>query len=139
MTLIQKIKEDQLLLRKQAAAGSVTAKLYAKLLTTLIGESQIDGKDPSDEHLIKVIQKFIKNIKQSIEIRDPKNTGICYESVMELNMLTTYLPKAVTAEQVLEVVAGNEDLNKGAKIGLVKVFCAENGLLFDGKLVYSLI
>lgn len=133
MTLIQQIKEDQLRFRKMAVSGSGTAKVYAKLLTSLIGESQIDGKDPSDDHLIKVIQKFIKTTKQSIEIRETE------ESVMELGLLKAFLPKAVTAEQVLEVVAGNDDLNKGAKIGLVKVFCAENGLLFDGKLVSSLI
>lgn len=134
MTLFEQIKADQLRFRKLAVGGSQTAKVYASVFTALLGESQIDGKAPSDDHLIKVIQKFVKNLNETLKIRpEDENTKI------ELKALKAFLPTAITKEQILEVVAGNEDLNKGAKIGLVKVFCAENGLLFDGKLVSSLI
>lgn len=133
MTLFEQIKADQLRFRKLSVGGSGTAKVYAKLLTTLIGESQIDGKAPTDDQLIAKIQIFIKNIKQSIEIRETE------EALLELQLLEAFLPPYITAEQVIEICAAHEDLNKGQIMGLVKAFCKENKILFDGKLVSSLV
>lgn len=133
MITFQKIREDQLRFRKLAANGSVTAKVYAKLLTTLMGEAAVDGKDPDSDQLTKTIQKFVKTTKQSIAIRETE------ESLMELQLLESFLPKSVTADQVIEIKESHPDLNKGQLIGLVKSFCKENNVLFDGKLVSSLI
>lgn len=133
--LIEKIKKDQLCARKEAMKTKQRLpEIHSKVLTTLIGESQIDGKDPSDEQLIKVIQKFIKNNEQTLEIRDNDDLRV------EIALLGLYLPISITESQVKQILEENADLNlnKGAKIGLVKVFCQENNLLFDGKLVNSL-
>lgn len=134
MTLFEEIKSAQLRFRKEAVKGSETAKVYVKLFTTLIGESQIDGKAPSDEHLTKVILKFVKNANEVLKVR-PDDV----EAKIEIEALNAYLPKSITAEQVLEAIKGSEELNKGAKIGLVKIYCQENDVLFDGKLVSSLV
>lgn len=130
--LIEKIRIDQLFARKEFMKTKQSLfEIHAKVLTTLIGESQIDGKDPSDEQLIKVIQKFIKNNEQSLKIKENKSLEI------ENELLRIYLPRTVTEAQVKQILEENAELNlnKGAKIGLVKVFCQENNLLFDGKLV----
>lgn len=133
MITFQQIREDQLRFRKLAVGGSGTAKVYAKLLTTLMGEAAVDGKDPDSDHLIKTIQKFVKNTKQSIEIRETE------DAVLELKLLESFLPKSITSEQVIEIVHAHPDLNKGQTIGLIKAFCKENNILFDGKLVSSLL
>lgn len=134
MTLFEQLKSDQLRFRKLAVEGQETAKIYAKLFTTLIGESQIDGKAPTDDQLIKVINKFVKNIKQVLEVRPGDITA-----GIELEALNQYLPRLITVAEIEEAIKGSEDLNKGAKIGLVKLYCSENNVLFDGKLVSSLV
>lgn len=132
--LFDEIKSAQLRFRKEAVKGSETAKVYVKLFTTLIGESQVDGKAPSDEHLIKVIQKFVKNANEVLKVRPGD-----IEAGLEIEALKEFLPQTITVAQIYEAIKGSEDLNKGAKIGLVKIFCQENNLLFDGKLVSSLV
>lgn len=134
MTLFDEVKSAQLRFRKEAVKGSETAKVYVKLFTTLIGESQVDGKDPSDEHLIKVIQKFVKNANEVLKVRPGD-----IEAGLEVEALKQFLPTMITTEQIYEAIKGSEDLNKGAKIGLVKLYCAEHNVLFDGKLVSSLV
>lgn len=134
MTLFEQLKADQLRFRKLAVEGQENAKIYVKLFTTLIGESQIDGKAPNDEQLITVIKKFVKNINQVLTVRPGDITA-----GIELEALSQYLPRVITVAEVYEAIKGSEDMNKGAKIGLVKLYCAENNVLFDGKLVSSLV
>ncbi|WNL62988.1 hypothetical protein [Citrobacter phage Ci1] len=134
MTLFDKVKEAQLRFRKEAVKGSETAKVYVKLFTTLIGESQVDGKAPTDEQLIKVIQKFVKNSNEVLKVRPGD-----IEAGLEIEALKEFLPRVITTAEIFEVINEVPSLNKGAKIGLVKVYCKENNILFDGTLVSSLV
>jgi hypothetical protein len=60
MSLIQTIKADQVQARKARSAS-------ASILTTLIGEAEMIGKnagdrESTDEEVIAIIKKFIKNL-----------------------------------------------------------------------------
>ena len=132
MTLNERIKAAQLQNRKEAAAGGVVAKIQAKLLTTVIGESQIDGKECTDGQLERVLLKFLKNVKETIAIKETA------ELIIEKSCLESFLPRFVTSEEVTNILTGQDHLNKGQKMAAVKVFCRENNLVFDGPLVNSL-
>lgn len=132
--MINRIKQEQLNARKMAVKGDESSKVIAKLLTTLIGESQVDGRDPTDDQLTKTIKKFLKNAKETQAIRDSNEIQI------EIKQLSSYLPTFISKEQVLQLLEENKEIpNKGTKMALIKVFCQENNLTFDGKLVNSLI
>lgn len=132
--MINRIKQEQLNARKMAVKGDESSKVIAKLLTTLIGESQVDGRDPTDDQLTKTIKKFLKNAKETQAIRDSNEIQI------EIKQLSSYLPTFISKEQVLQLLEENKEIpHKGMKMALIKVFCQENNLTFDGKLVNSLI
>lgn len=101
MTLLSTIKADQLQARKNKEA------LKAALLTTLIGEASVIGKndgnrETTDDETTKVIQKFLKGINESINYMSQSANGA--EALTMLNgektILEAYLPKQLTVEQI---------------------------------------
>lgn len=98
MSLLQTIKQHQLEARK---AHEV---IKTNLLTTLIGEASMIGKndgnrETTDEEVIDTINKFIKNIKFTLE-----KVGGDLKSLTELDILQAYLPKQLTLEKLEHVI-----------------------------------
>jgi uncharacterized protein YqeY len=99
-SIILKIKADQLEARK----GRATAK--AALLTTLLGEASIVGKnagrDTTDEETVAVVKKFIKNIQECINVeKDPLKVLALN---LEKDILGEYLPKQLTSDEIADIV-----------------------------------
>lgn len=100
MTLLQKIKDQQLLARKEGSEN-------ASLLTTLLSESANVGKsagnrDSTDDEVVGVIKKFIKNIDETIftlSVRSQDTTK--FEK--EREVLLTFLPKQLTNDELLAI------------------------------------
>ncbi len=102
-SLIEKIKQEQLQARKNKDT------LKASLLTTLLGEASMIGKNDSnrqstDAEVIAVIKKFVKNtqeviritgMQQSMESREAGKTA-----AQELVILEAYLPSQLNEEQL---------------------------------------
>lgn len=89
---------------ERAAYRKNKETLNAEILTTLIGEIETEEKRNgiifSDDDIIKVVQKFIKNINQTLAVHP---TDILkYEKVF----LEKYLPKQLSEEE-LKIIASD--------------------------------
>lgn len=104
-TILEKIKADQLQARKDKD------KLKASLLTTLIGEAAMVGKnkgnrDSTDVEVVAVIKKFINNANETITILTPEkqNLAAYATTLAEIRILNEYLPQQLTADGLTEVI-----------------------------------
>lgn len=141
MTLIERIKQDQVAARKE---HSVTKAL---LLTTLIGEAQAVGKnngnrEPTDAEVVAIVKKFIKNMDETIghlEKANPNEKPQSYYTVLiEKEHISKYLPKQLTDEEIrvaIKAAIEKSGSNLGKVMTLLKL---QYEGLYDGKLVSSL-
>lgn len=138
MSLLEKIKNDQLELRK---AGN--AKANVSTLTTLFSEAAIigfnDGKrESTDEEVIAVIKKFLKGIEDCMKV--VSDTSAYQE---EKRLLLTYLPKQMTDDELQSAIEGYiADVNATSikQMGLVmkRLKDGHEGL-YDGLVASSFI
>lgn len=116
MSLLNQIKSDQVEARKARNAP------LASLLTTLLGEAQIIGKnagrETTDDEVVEKVKAFIKNINFSLEKvpeGDARN-----QLVFEKNILERYLPEQITEERMFEIIKATREL-KGSKIEMKEI------------------
>jgi hypothetical protein len=124
MALIDKIRENQL------AARKARDTIHASLLTTLLGEVGIVAKnagrtDATDEEVIATVKKFIKNNES---IPDGAR-NVTHDA--ELYILEEYLPKQLTAEELIHIRHHFEFANKGEWMKYLKENYAGR---YDGKM-----
>lgn len=141
MSLLSIIKEDQLSARK--------AKLTAvsSVLTTLIGEAEMVGKNAgrevSDDEVTLTIQKFVKNINDTLRVlgdADPRSAVLQAEK----STLGKYLPKQLSEEALKEAItsihaglsAAGEKVDVGSIMKMLKTRFSGS---YDGKLASTLI
>lgn len=116
MSLINQIKADQVEARKARNAP------LASLLTTLLGEAQIIGKnagrETTNDEVVEKVKAFIKNINFSLE------KGVSGEAkdqlVFEKAVLERYLPEQLSEERMFEIIKGVREL-KGSKIEMKEI------------------
>lgn len=138
--LLNQIKSDQL------AARRARDTLRASLLTTLYSEASTIGlnlgkRDSTDQEVIQVIKKFIKNIDECV------NAGADPDDLLEeKKILEGYLPNQLTEDQITDIVLnilnGLDETKKniGKVTGLLK---ADYAGQYDGatasKVIKSLL
>lgn len=133
-TLITKIKSDQLQARKDRNA------LKATLLTTLIGEASIIGKNDSgrettDAEVVAVIKKFVKGIDETLKYLGDHATEQSKVVQSEKDMLEVYLPKQMSAEDIKAVfITGNS-----TKAFMMKHLKENFAGQYDGKVAAKVI
>ena len=131
MSLIETIKNDSLNARKARNA------LKSNLLTTLYSEAGIIGKnngnrESTDEEVIGVVKKFIKNTEILLGLHDSEETKT------ELTYLKEYLPKQLSNYELKNIISGLID--SGNNIGQVMKHLKENySGLYDGKVASQLV
>jgi uncharacterized protein len=140
MSLIERIRADQVLSRK---AYDVTK---ASLLTTLIGEAEMIGKNAgnravTDEEVVGVIKKFVKNMNETIGYIGGINdvTPIKVDILREISTLSEYLPKQMTDSE-LELAIGSIVEQVGKDMGKImgelrRLYVGR----YDGKMASSLV
>lgn len=103
MSLLETIKADQLQARKDKN------KEVAGILTTLIGEIVIVGKndgdrETTDQEALKVVIKFKKGVDEmlTMKISDEKKSTLTVESAL----YAKYLPTMLSEEKLREIVSG---------------------------------
>lgn len=139
--MLNKIKAAQVQARKDRNS------LKATLLTTLIGEAEMVGKNANrattNDEILLVIQKFVKNINETISILSSKKTGEPQDAkVVELQaereILQEFLPKQLTDAELIEhvrnIIAGVLGTKSTVVVGDVMSHLKNrfNGL-YDGK------
>lgn len=113
-SIIQRLKEAHITLRKRRAAVgysnfSPTSRFELTVLTSLLGTMELEAKNANltlDEYpevdVIKSIQKFIKN---SGEMAGLSNEPVVQErSAAEIALLTTFLPKQLTPDEIADII-----------------------------------
>lgn len=145
-TLLSVIKADQLIARK--ARDSIRSAL----LTTLIGEASTIGKnagnrESTDAEVQAVIQKFVKNLNETIEhlrkcktwtIDDPSVAAID-KAMAERNYLTAYLPQQLTISQLEEVVRALFEDGANSIGAVMKALKEQYNGQYDGKLAKAAV
>ncbi len=117
MTLLQRIKADQI------AARKAKDKFKASLLTTLLAEAARPGLDDgkresTDAEVTAVCKKFIKNMKESLDA--------CYteEVHTEMCIVNEYLPQQFSEDELKDMAEVffkvNPDANMGQAMGWFK-------------------
>ncbi len=139
MSLLEQIKKDQFEARKAKEA------LKATLLTTLFAEAAIVGKndgnrETTDDEVVKVIQKFLKGVNETIEfVTKANNTEALAVAKAEKAILESYLPAMASADEI-EAEVGNlvgEGLNSMGAI--MKALKEKFGSTLDGKLASKVV
>lgn len=126
--MFQKLQNDLTTARKQKDAVRIS------ILSTLIGEIQqhmdVD-KNISDEKVLQLIKKFVKNNNDFIALtKDIVRTN---ELQFENDILNAYLPKQLTESELRTIIVAQ--LQAGSNLGQVMAFLKANYLgLYDGAL-----
>jgi uncharacterized protein len=139
MSLITEIKSAQVAARKDRNGP------MASLLTTLIGEAEMVGKNAGrevlDAEVVATIKKFIKNIDETIKVLsadDERARGAMDERVV----LEHFLPRQMDEQQLTEAVTAiKAELNAGQKdmgkvMGLLKT---RHDGQYDGKMASTVV
>ena len=123
--MIEKIRQDQLTARKARDS------FKSKLLTTLLGELTMPGKEADP---IKVITKFIKNAKEIINI----NNSI--EAKKEIDILEKYLPVQMSDISLNMTIIGILTSLQEPKLGdVMKILKANYGGTYDNRQAVAFI
>lgn len=108
MSLIEKIKQDQVAARVRR--DSITANL----LTTLIGEAEMVGKNSgnrasTDAEVVAVIKKFVKNAEETLAALKKANQ---YNEVIavEIGILGRYLPQQLGEYELKAIAVGRANM-----------------------------
>ena len=140
MSLLAQLKKDSLLARKAAD------RVRATLLSTLIGEAEMVGKnaanrESTDEEVQQTIRKFLKNNQEALGvIKDEERRAVLEQ---ESAILTAYLPPLASDAEVQAFIAASVATlaergpkQMGVVMGALK---ARYGSDFDAKLASAWI
>lgn len=111
MTLLDRIKATSLIARK--ARDTVTAAS----LTTLLGEIETLSKagrgEVTDEAIVTVVKKFIKNIDENLRVLGQTDGLVLDAMHAEKELYSQFLPKQLTEDELLGLI--NKMVGEGAK------------------------
>lgn len=106
MTLMNRIKQMQISARKSGFAE-------ASLLTTLLGEAAMVGKnsgrETNDAEVVSVVKKFIKNIDETITALTSRGQDTSL-FVAERQVLEQFLPKQLNESQLIDIAKQFNDM-----------------------------
>ena len=129
MSLMEQIKTRQIAARK---AGDP----QASLLTTLLGEAAMVGKnanrETTDAEVVAVVKKFIKNVDETISALQARNQ-LFAEFAVEREVLEQFLPMQLSEAALLEVAKCQKDMPSFMK-HLKENFAGQ----YDGKLASTI-
>jgi uncharacterized protein YqeY len=145
MSLLEEIRKDQLQARKEHAFG-------VPLLTTLIGEAQMPGKnagrESTDEEVLGIIKKFISNLDEVIKILGKNQSEFFIDERLvhaqtERMILMKYVPIQKTEAELRVIITEYIDIlgekspkQMGKVMGMLKT---EYSGRYDGTLASKLV
>ena len=138
MTLFEKIKADQL------AARKAHNSLASSLLTTLIGEAAMIGKnngdrDVTDAEVQAVIKKFVKGMDETLDYLKDSTSEASATILAEKALLIPYLPTQMDEEEltkVVELIVFEVGGNMGKVMAELKTRYAGK---YDGKMASTIV
>lgn len=99
MSVIEKLKTESMKMRK--ARDPLASKLvFALSEIDKVGKNS-GNRETTDDEAIKVIQKIISNIDQTISLL-PANSAVEYDLIREKTILNSVLPQMASDQEVLD-------------------------------------
>ncbi len=99
MSIVEKIKNDLLIFRKQKDSEAVT--IISTLLAEVVSIGKNSGGETSDAQAIKRVQKFIEGAEEIIKTLNIKgSTDGLSKAEREISLLQTYLPAQMSLEDL---------------------------------------
>jgi uncharacterized protein len=137
MSLLQKIKDDLLIARKE-----IKDNLQISILRTLVSEASKvgfdDGKrESTDSEVVKTIKIFIKNLKDTIETAEVLGVNVDIQR-REIEILEQYIPKLMSEEELITIVNLSIDTHK-TKSELMRFFKQTYPDRYDGKTLARIV
>lgn len=123
MTIVEKIKEDQLAARK---AGNVDK---AANLTFLLGHLS-QKKEPTDQDAIDLIRATVKSTKAVYK------DGLPVSVVYDIEVMQSYLPQELTDDEIyafLDEARDNGDKITKGYMGKINLFARSQGKLVNNQ------
>lgn len=108
------------------------------LLSTIIGECERIEKDPSENAIIGIIQKMVKNNEETLK-ECPSNRKDIQESLkLENEFMIQFLPKMLTDSELTALIGSQ--LSQGVKMPAVMKYLSLNYKgRYDGKKAIEII
>lgn len=104
MSLLDKINQDLKIAMKEKQADKLSA-LRAIKSELLLEQTSGTGKDITEDKEIKIVQKLIKQRKDSADIYKKENRTDLYEKEMsEIKFLEEYLPEQMSEEELDAII-----------------------------------
>ena len=135
--LLERIRADQIAARRAKNTFNATA------LTTLLGEASPSGNETvTDEQVTKVVQKFLKNLKELIGYTDDLEVQVAARN--EIALLEKYQPQQLTEDQlrafISHTVAGLDNVPEPKRVGMVmKALTTNHKGQYDGKIASAIV
>ena len=103
MSLKQQVAED---MKAAMRAGDTRRRDAIRLLQANIKQREVDARvDPSDADIVAIIEKMLKQRKDSIaQYEAAKREDLAEIEKYEVSVLTAYMPKAMSEEEVGAIV-----------------------------------
>lgn len=109
MSLIEKLKADLLHTRK-IVNEEVHYKVVVSLLTTLIGEAMMIGKndgnrETTNDEVIAVMKKFVKGMDETLAVR-PGDEATIFEKKVMVDYIEKYGPEQFSGARIENMITG---------------------------------
>ena len=132
MTLQERLKEDLIYVTK---CGDITTK---SILRVVLGEiSRYPNKEVSDDEVIKILRKIIKDEKETLKLSLDK--GFTHQLLYQV-VLMKYLPKEIGDEEVKQWIEDNIDFDEfDNKMQAMKPIMAHFGSSVNGNKVKQIL
>lgn len=134
MSIIEKIKNDQLAARKErnTAVSSVLTTVLSEC--TMIGKND-GGRETTDAEVVAYLKKTIKNLTDFHNLTDD---AIRKATLMiEIFTLQNYLPAQMTEVQIENIVNSLKQQGKGVP-DIMRFFKENHAGMYDGAIVSKL-
>lgn len=137
MSLLDTIRRDSLNARR---AHDPLASLYSTLVGEVEGmaKRQTPARDLSDAEVMAVVQKFVKNLDETIGHLSNKEPERAYEFIQQRNALSAYLPQQMSPEDIRAFAQSKRD--EGADLGkIMSALKTEFAGKYDGKIASQIV
>lgn len=129
-------KEIMLAMKSQDKVRLDALRSIKTAITTFKTSSNYKG-NITDGDIINIIQKLVKQRQDSIDIyKNANRDELAEKEMMEMNVMSEFLPKMMTEDELKGVIQASGCNNIGAVMKYLKE--KYNGL-YDGKMAYRLI
>lgn len=128
--LIKELKE------RMFAAMKAKNTVEKEILRTAIGEVTSTGADPDDARVVAVVKKLMKSNQETLKSTQDTDQKSTLEQ--ELEILSQFVPKSLSVEQIIDLIQSVADPiknanNDGQAIGVAMKQLKSTGAEVDGK------